>query len=84
MLMSDNKKKSIGVILAKIGKPGTESSEPKDGAEQDASMPKETAAEELLAAIESKSAKGIVEAFESLMELCASEESEPSEEPTAE
>lgn len=78
MLLSDDKKKTVSLLVSKLGKPQMEESPMKDGAEQDDSMPKDAAAEELIAAIESKSAKGVVEALESLMELC-SPKSEPTE-----
>lgn len=79
MLLNDDKKKSVSLIISKIGK---ESKAPeKDGELQDDSMPKEAAAEELLAAIESKSAKGVVEALSALMELCSEAEEESSDEP---
>lgn len=72
-MMFDDKKKSINVIMGKL-KPA-EKPVPPD-AEVDDSMPKEAAAEELLSAIESKSPKALLEAMESLMELCSSK-SEP-------
>ena len=82
MLMSDDKKKSITMIMAKIGKkPDNMKEVPQDqGADQDSSIGAETAAEELLKAIESKSAAGIVEAFKSLMEMCESPAEEKAEE----
>lgn len=49
-----------------------------DGVEQDDSIAKESAAQDLLTAIEQKDAKGIVMAFTNLMEMCDYEE--PSEE----
>lgn len=72
--MMDDKKKRITTIIAKIGKPSEAAPTNEMGDEIDDSMPKEAAAEELLAAIESKSPKGIIEAFESLMELCERKE----------
>jgi hypothetical protein len=69
-MMMDDKKKRITTIIARLGKPSEEAPKNEMGDEIDDSMPKEAAAEELLAAIESKSPKGIIEAFESLMELC--------------
>jgi len=81
MLMFGDKKKPITMIMAKIGKKpdNMEKAPMEDGAEQDSSVGAEAAAEELMKAIESKSAAGIVEAFKSLMELCESE-SEPEQE----
>jgi len=72
-MMSDDGKKKSSLIIAtmKAGKPSSEEAElSEDGAEVDDSMPKEAAAEELMAAIESKSPAAIVEAFQSMMELC--------------
>jgi hypothetical protein len=57
--------------------PGAEQHEQKpmeNGAEQDDSIALHTAAEELMRALESKSAAHVVDAFKSLMELCDSEE----------
>lgn len=73
MIMSGDNKKKATMIISKLKSGGEQMKEaPADetGAEMDPSMPKEAAAEELLAAIESKSAKAVVEALESLMELC--------------
>ena len=81
MILSD-KKKPAALIIARMRGEKEESSEaPKSemGAESDDSMAKESAAEELLKAIESKSPKAIAEAFSSMMELCDYEESETSE-----
>lgn len=76
MMMTD-KKKPATLIIAKMrkDKPDEEAAAPMspEGAENDDSMAKESAAEELLKAIESKSAKAIVEAFDSMMELCQGE-----------
>ncbi len=79
MIMSDNKKKAVTLIMGKLGK-GPEESEQvpmKDNAEQDSNMPLESAADELLQAIEQKSSKGIVEAIKSMLELLESEKQEP-------
>lgn len=78
MLMKNDKKQQIALIMGKL------KNEPKpapneDGAIQDDSVAVETAAEELISAIESKSAKGVVEAIKSLMELCESPEPEQPE-----
>lgn len=70
--MKDDKKKSVSLIMDKMmGSPKPVESE--DGAELDKSIPLDTAAEELISALESKSAKGVAAAFKSLMELCESE-----------
>lgn len=73
MIMSE-KKKPAALIIASL-KDGKESKAPVNemGDVSDSSMAKESAADELLKAIESKDAKSIVEAFESMMELCNSE-----------
>lgn len=78
MLMSDDKKKLATIIVnkAKSGKPEEMVEAPmEDGAEQDDSIAKETAAADLISAIESKDAKALAAAFSDLMELC--EYSEP-------
>jgi hypothetical protein len=78
MLLKDDKKKSVGLIMTKLmgDKPEMQEAPMKDGAEQDDSMAVDTAAEELIQAIESKSPKAVVQAIKSLMELCQSEESD--------
>lgn len=48
--------------------------ETKDGIEQDDSIGMDAAAEELIAAIEAKSAKGIVEAIKSMLDMYESSE----------
>ena len=78
MLMKDNKKSAITLIVNKAKgpnhldnmKPEFEKAPMKDGAEQDSSIPEDSAAEELLQAIEQKSPKAIVEAFKALMGIC--------------
>lgn len=71
MLMADDKKNTATLIMKKMmgDKPVTEEAPTKDGVEQDDSVAVETAAEELISAIEMKSTKGIVEAIKSLIEL---------------
>lgn len=87
MMMSDKKKPST-LIIAKMraGKPEEQSEAPTSdmGGQDDSSMAKESAAEELLKAIESKSAAGIAEAFSNMMELCGQHESSESEEEKSE
>lgn len=77
MMMSD-KKKPATLIIAKMraGRPDMEEKAPMSemGGQDDDSMAKEAAAEELLKAIESKSPKAIAEAFSSMMELCGEKE----------
>jgi hypothetical protein len=81
MLMKDDKKKSVSLIMGKLmGQP--EQAPTTDGVEQDDSMAVDTAAEELISAIHAKSAKGVVQALKSLMEMMDDDsqpESEPSE-----
>lgn len=74
-----SKKKPSALIVAQMreGKADEMSSEP---VQQDDSIAKDAAAEELLSAIHSKDAKALKEAFASMLELCGeSEDSEPSE-----
>lgn len=82
MLMKDNKK-SIATLIAKRAKgpshidnmqPEFKESPEKEGALQDNSVGLESAAEELLSAIESKSPKAVVEAFKALAEMCEYDE----------
>ena len=80
MLLKDNKKGLVTLIMKKM-KGGdhdlspsfsSETAEPKklvDGAEQDCSIAVESAAEELLGALESKDPKAVVRAFKSLFIL---------------
>lgn len=81
MLMKDDKNKMASVIVASMGKKPGESEESEmapevDGVEQDDSVGMESAAEELLAAVEQKSVKGIVEAFKAMYEMYEAGESE--------
>lgn len=92
MLMKDNKKSIVTLIANKAKgpshmdnlKPDFDSAPEKDGAVQDDSVAVNSAAEELLSAIESKSAKGIAEAFKSLMQLCDNDEADYGPEPEKE
>lgn len=76
MLMQPDKKKMAALIIAKAGPKGEKIEEApmKDGAEQDNSIAEESAAEDLMAAIEQKDAKQIVAAFKALMEICDMQE----------
>lgn len=78
MLMKDDKKKSVSLIMGKLmgDKPEVSEAPTKDGVEQDDSVALDTAAEELLSAIESKSPKGIVAAIKSMIEMCSNEPAE--------
>jgi hypothetical protein len=73
MIMSD-KKKPAALIVARMseGKKDEESEAPTNemGDQVDDSVAKESAAEELLSALESKSPKAVAEAFDAMMELC--------------
>lgn len=83
MMMPDKKKIST-VIIAKMRKDKPEEMQeaPRSemGGEDDSSIAKESAAEELLKAIEAKNPAAIAEAFSSMMELCGGEEYEEEEE----
>ena len=70
-MMMDDKKKQVTMIMAKMGKAPEAKETNEAGDEVDDSMPKSAAADELISALHSKDAKGVVEAFESLMELCS-------------
>ena len=70
--MKDDKKKSVSLIMDKMMGPAKEAPT-EDGVEQDDSVAVDTAAEELISAIESKSPKAVVAAIKSLIELCQSE-----------
>lgn len=72
MLMKDDKKKSVALIMGKLTGSKPEAAPSMDGVEQDDSLAVDTAAEELAEALSSKSPKRIVEAFKSLLELCES------------
>ena len=82
MLLTDKNKMAATIIANVAKKPETEEEAPmsEDGGESDDSVAMESAAEELMSAIESKSTKGIVEAIKSLVELCnQGEQMEPEE-----
>lgn len=82
-MMLTDKKKPATLIIARM-KGDKEKMEPaemsQDGAEQDDSMAKESAAEELLSAIKAGNAKAVAEAFSAMMELCDYEEPESEQE----
>lgn len=75
MLMKPDKKKMAAMIVAS-NKSVPEMAEPEEMS--DNSMAEEAAAEDLLAAIEQKSAKGIVDAIKTIMDIIEPE-SEPAE-----
>lgn len=72
MLMQPDKKKLAALIISKAGPKGEKIEEApmKDGAEQDNSIAEESAAEDLMSALEQKDAKQFVAAFKALMEIC--------------
>lgn len=72
MLMKDDRKKMAALVLDRIGKAPTQA-EPTESPVDD-SIPLESAAEDLIAAIENKDAKALVQAFKDFMELCETEE----------
>ena len=84
MLMKDNKKKMLSMIVQRAKGPtdidNLKPVESENGVEQDYSVPAEAAAEDLLSALSSKNPKAIVEAFKALSELCESESEEPESE----
>ena len=74
MLLND-KKKAVTIMLAKLGKGGAPDSPPeapkmKDGTRQDDSIALESAAEDILKAIESKDAQSLVTALQDFYDLC--------------
>lgn len=78
MLLSDNKKKVASVIVSGLGpQEKIEEAPLVEGAEQDDSLAKEAAAQELISALESKDAKRLAAAFSDMLELCEYGESEP-------
>lgn len=78
MIMSDDKKKMASIIVSGMGKPDQKAPE-KDGAQQDDSVASESAAEELIAAIHSKSPKGVVESMKNFMAVMDTDDDEADE-----
>jgi hypothetical protein len=80
MLMKDPKK-SIALILSGMGPKQEMSDSPKseDGGEYDPSEGYRIAAEEILAAIESKDASALMHSLKSFHEMCAAEPEESPE-----
>ncbi len=78
MIMQDNKKKAATLIMSRLGTPQekVEQAPTVDDVAQDYSIPLESAAEEIMMAVESKSPKALVEALKYFLELC-----EPEKEP---
>lgn len=81
MLMKDPKKKGIAMIIAKMKGPKMEESVVPEGeAMQDDSIALESAAEEVLAAVEKKDAKMLKEALMSMIDMCSSKAEESEDE----
>jgi hypothetical protein len=78
MLMKDPKKSLAVLISSKMKKPDNmeEASKSENGGEDDKSIGYDSAAEEILKAIETKSPKMLVEALRSFNDMCESEEDE--------
>jgi hypothetical protein len=78
MLMKDDKKSAVSLIMNKLGskQENTEEAPTEDGSVQDDSVGMEAAAQELMTAIEQKSTKGIVEAIKSMIEMAQNSEPE--------
>lgn len=76
--MMQDKKKAVSVLIARMKKPSEEVSKApeKDGVEQDSSMGLESAADEIMSAVESKNPKALVSALKSFMEMCDNESPE--------
>jgi hypothetical protein len=72
MFMKDDKKKAVGIIIAKAGKPDKQAEGPEEdqGEQPEDSEGMKTAAEEILSAVESKDASALVEALKSFYEMC--------------
>ena len=77
-MMSDKKNKMASIIVSGMGK-SDEMAPEKDGAQQDDSVASESAAEELISAIHSKSAKGVVEAMKNCLAVMDKDEDESEE-----
>lgn len=76
MIMTDDKKKLATLIIGSATKKSDEPVEAPtvENAEQDDSIAKETAASELLSAIEAKDPKALADAITALIELCSYDE----------
>jgi hypothetical protein len=84
MLMNSNKDKMAATIIAGMGKKEDSEAPQQEGAEQDDSVGMESAAEELLSAIESKSPKAVVAALKACMDMYEQSEHEEGLEPSEE
>lgn len=77
----NDKKKNVALIVKGMTNPDMkEAPQSEEGGEIDNSIAIDTAAEEIMSAMESKDPKSLVSALKSFMELCKEEEPEYSEE----
>ena len=79
MLMKGPKKKGIALILSKMGKPEDDKMVSPEESMDDKSIALDSAAEEVLAAIERKDARMLRESIIALVEMADEEESESEE-----
>ena len=82
MLMKPDKKKSIASLIIGSSAPQEGASEmPGQEEEPQGDMGLESAAEEIMSAVKSGDAKGLVDALKSFMDMCESSEPEQEEPP---
>lgn len=82
--MSDDKSKKMASLIVGNLDGSTEPSPEKDGAQQDDSVASESAAEELISAIHSKSAKEVVDSMKNLWAILDKDENEEESAPESE
>ena len=80
MMGDEGKKKSMISIIMGKSKPSAPVESEEDHSNEEGDMGLESAAEEILSAIEAKSAKDLVAALENFIELCDKEEESESPE----
>lgn len=85
MFMSDQKKKPSTLIVAsmKPSAPMEQAPKNENGDETDSSIGLESAAQDVLSAIEAKDAKQLASAMKALVEMCDDDSSEASEDAPA-